>query len=286
MYSAKKKGRNNFQFYSEEMDAQAHELLLLENDLRRALENEQLVLHYQPQVDLSSGQIIGLEALVRWQHPDKGQIPPNDFIPLAEETGLIVPIGTWVLRTACAFAQTLREAGIPPLRMSVNISMRQFKAQDFPGLVSQVLRETGLEPQCLGLEITESIAMENASETISRLVALKKRGGRLAIDDFGKGHSSLSHLKHLPITTLKIDKGFVMDILTDQYDFAIVEAIQGLAKSLDLEVVAEGIETEEQKQLLCRLGCTFGQGFLFSRPLPPEDILSLCRLEKPSVDLF
>lgn len=286
MYAAKNRGRNNFQFYSQEMDARAHELLLLENDLRQALASEQLVLHYQPQVDLSSGRIIGLEALVRWQHPDKGMIPPGDFIPLAEETGLIVAIGTWVIRTACAYARTLREAGIPPLRMSVNVSMHQFKAQEFPALVSQVLSETGLEPQWLELEITESIAMENASETISRLATLKKMGVCLAIDDFGKGHSSLSHLKHLPITTLKIDKGFVGDILTDQYDFAIVEVIQALGKSLNLDVVAEGVETLEQKQLLCRLGCKVGQGFLFSRPLPADDLLSLCRLENQFKDLF
>ena len=286
MYAAKKRGRNNFQFYSREMDARAHELLLLENDLRRALDNEQLFLHYQPQVDLTSGQVMGLEALVRWQHPDKGMISPADFVPLAEETGLIVPIGTWVLRTACAYARTLREAGIAPFRMSVNISMHQFKAHEFPALVSQVLSETSLEPKWLELEITESIAMENAAETISRLTTLKKMGVCLAIDDFGKGHSSLSHLKHLPITTLKIDKGFVRDILTDQYDFAIVEAIQALAKSLDLHVVAEGVETQEQNHLLRRLGLKSGQGFLFSRPLPPDDILSLCQLEKPFKDLF
>jgi diguanylate cyclase (GGDEF)-like protein/PAS domain S-box-containing protein len=286
MYAAKKKGRNNFQFYNKEMDARAQELLLLGNDLRRALEKEQLVLHYQPKVNLSSGQIVGLEALVRWQHPDKGMVPPSDFIPLAEDTGLIVPIGKWILRTACDFAQTLQDAGIPPLRVSVNISMHQFKELNFLESVFQVLNETGLNPQWLELEITESIAMENARETIPRLASLNKMGVWLAIDDFGKGHSSLSRLKHLPITTLKIDKGFVGDILTDQYDFAIVEAVLALSKSLDLEVVAEGIETQEQKQLLCQLGCSFGQGFLFSRPLPPDDLLSLCRLEKPFADLF
>lgn len=281
MYDAKRKGRNNFRFYSPEMDAHAHELLALENDLRQALENEQLVLHYQPQVDLSSGQIIGLEALVRWQHPDKGIIPPGDFIPLAEETGLIIPIGEWVLRTACTYARKLQDAGPHPLRMSVNISMQQFKAPDFPALVSQLLNEAGLEPRWLELEITESIAMENASETISRLDTLRKMGVLLAIDDFGTGYSSLNHLKHLPITTLKIDKSFVGDILADQYDFAIVKAIQALAKSLDIEVIAEGIETQEQKELLVQLGYTLGQGYLFSQPLPPDALLSLCRLEKP-----
>lgn len=286
MYAAKKRGRNNFQFYSPEMDARAHELLLLENDLRLALEKGQLVLHYQPQVDLVSGRIVGLEALVRWLHPTKGMIPPGDFIPLAEESGLIVPIGTWVLRMACAYAQALRKEGISPLRMSVNISMHQFKAQDFPELVVGILDESGLESHWLELEVTESIAMENAQETISHLAILKEAGVRVAIDDFGKGHSSLSHLKHLPITTLKIDRGFVTDILTNQYDFAIVEAIQALAKSLDLDVLVEGIETLEQKQLLCRLGCTLGQGYLFSHPLPPEDLIPLCRLQNPFAHLL
>ena len=286
MYAAKDMGRNNFQFYSKEMDSRAHELLLLENDLRQALSDEQFLLHYQPQLDLNSGRIIGLEALVRWQHPGKGLIPPDDFIPLAEETGLIVPIGTWVLRTACTFALKLQEQGIPPLRMSVNLSMPQFKAQDLPALVSQILDETGLEPQWLELEITENIAMENARETISRLTALRKMGVSLAIDDFGKGHSSLSHLKHIPTTTLKIDRGFVNDILTDKYDLAIVEAILTLTKTLEIEVIAEGIETQEQKQLLCRLGCKLGQGFLFSHPLPSEEILALCSLERPFEDLF
>jgi diguanylate cyclase (GGDEF)-like protein/PAS domain S-box-containing protein len=286
MYAVKKMGRNNFQFYSQEMDIRAHELLLLENDLRQALDTEQLVLHYQPQVDLSSGQIIGLEALVRWQHPDKGLVPPNDFIPLAEETGLIIPIGAWVLRTACSYARTLQEAGTPQLRMSVNISMRQFKAPNFPALVFQILNETGLEPQWLELEITESIAMEDIDETISQLTTLREKGVGVAIDDFGTGHSSLSHLKRIPITTLKIDRAFVRDVLTDPYDLAIIEAIQTLAKTLKLEVVAEGIETREQKQLLFRLGCTLGQGFLFSSPLPPDDILSLCQLEKPFKNLL
>lgn len=286
MYAAKDRGRNNFQFYSPEMDSQAHELLLLENDLRQALEQEQLVLHYQPQVDLTLGRIVGLEALVRWNHPDRGMVSPGNFIPLAEETGLILTIGTWILRTACAYARRLQDLGGAPLRMSVNISMLQLRAQGFTELVSRTLKETGLKPEWLELEITESAAMENASETIARLATLKKMGVRVSIDDFGTGHSSLSHVKYLSITGLKIDKNFVADIQTDRYDLAIVEAIQTLAKSLNLEVVAEGIETQEQKQLLCQLGCTLGQGFLFSHPLPPDEILSLCQLEHPFDELF
>lgn len=286
MYVAKETGRNNFQFYSQGMDVRAHELFLLENDLRQALSKNQLVLHYQPQFDLNSGRIIGLEALVRWQHPDKGLIPPNDFIPLAEETGLIVPIGTWALHTACSFARTLQEAGIPPVRMSVNISMHQFRSQEFSALVFQTLNETGLEPKWLELEVTESIAMENARQIIPLLTTLKGMGVSLAIDDFGKGHSSLSLLKHIPVTTLKIDRGFVSDILTDQFDLAIIEAILTISKTLGLEVIAEGIETQEQKHLLRQLGCKLGQGFLFSLPLPPEETLALCRLERPFKDLF
>lgn len=281
MHSAKDKGRNNYQFYSSEMDDRAHELLLLENDLRRALENDQLLLHYQPQLDLSSKQIIGLEALVRWRHPDKGMISPADFIPLAEDTGLIIPIGEWILRKACAQSRALQEAGVPPLRMCVNISMRQFKAPGFPELVALILRETGIDSKLLELEITESIAMENVSETISRLTILKDMGVRLAIDDFGTGYSSLSYLKCLPITTIKIDKAFVDDILTDEYDSALVKAIQAVAQSLSLEVVVEGVETKEQMQVLCKLECKLMQGFLFSRPLPADDVLTLCLADNP-----
>ena len=274
MYAAKKR-RNDYQFYSPEMDARAHELLLLENDLRRAVEREELVLHYQPQIDLTTGNLIGLEALLRWQHPEKGLLPPGEFIPLAEDSGLILPIGAWVLRTACAQVQTFIDAGLQPFKMCVNISVHQFKKFDFPEFVINTLKDTGLEPCCLELEITESIAMENADETVSHLSTLRERGVRVAIDDFGIGHSSLSRLKHLPITTLKIDKGFVADVLTNQYDFAIIEAILALAKSLNLSIVAEGIETKEQQQVLSRLGCHTGQGYYFCRPQPWEELLSV-----------
>lgn len=275
MFAAKEQGRNNFLFYSAEMDAQAHEYLMLENDLRQALEREQFVMHYQPQIELTTGQIIGLEALIRWQHPEKGLLTPGGFIPIAETSGLMASIGAWALRTACAYAQKLVSNGRAPLRMSINISPLQFKAANFTELVSKILAETGFDPQCLELEITEGIAMEHTEETISRLSALREMGVKLAIDDFGKGYSSLSYLKHLPVTTLKIDMAFVRGILTNQYDSAIIEAILTLAKSLDMDVIAEGIENEEQRQALRSLGCELGQGYLFSHPIPPEELNKL-----------
>jgi diguanylate cyclase (GGDEF)-like protein/PAS domain S-box-containing protein len=277
MYAAKHK-RNAYQFYSSEMDARAHELLLLENDLRQAIVNKELVLYYQPQIDLSTGQLFGMEALLRWQHPERGLVPPDEFIPFAEDSGLIVPIGTWVLQTACKQARTFLEAGIPPFRMCVNISMQQFKKPDFPELVLRTLEETGFAAEFLELEVTESIAMENAEETISHLSRLRQKGVRVAIDDFGTGYSSLSHLKHLPIDTLKIDKEFVAEVMTDPYDFSIVEAILSLASSLNLDVVAEGIETKEQNQTLSRLGCQIGQGYFFCRPLPIDELIPLCNV--------
>ncbi len=277
MAAAKKKGRNNFQFYSQEMDARAHDLLLLENDLRRALTDNQFILYYQPQFDLTSGRIRALEALVRWRHPQRGIVRPDEFIPIAEENGIIVPLGQWILKTACTFTRRLQQRCDPDLRICVNISMHQFKTRDFPAVVSQVLRETGLKPGSLELEITESLAMENAAETIERLNALKKMGVLLAIDDFGKGYSSLSHLKHLPIDTLKIDRGFISAIHEDRYDLAITETILALAEKLDLDVVAEGIETEQQKQLLTQIGCKTGQGFLFSRPVAEVEMLALLK---------
>lgn len=279
MHEGKKISRNSYQFFSSEMDVRANNLLQLENDLRVAIEENHLVLHYQPQVDLATGRLLSMEALVRWQHPQKGLIPPNDFIPMAENSGLILPIGAWVLQEACQQAKSLLLAGVQPFRMCVNISMPQFKAPGFLEHVTRTLKDAELAPQWLELEITESIAMENAEETISRLKILRELGIRVAIDDFGTGHSSLSYLKHLPITTLKIDKAFVDDILTDQYDVVIIEAILAMAKSLGLDVVAEGIETEEQKQILCKLGCAAGQGYLFSRPLPSNKLLKLFAVE-------
>lgn len=276
MYAAKKRGRNSYQFYSPQMDARAHELLLLDNDLRQALDKEQLLLHYQPQIDLITGKLLGFEALIRWQHPEKGLIPPSDFIPLAEESGQIIPIGNWILQTACQQARNFLDAGFEPFQMCVNISMIQFYAPDFPELVIETLQQTGLDASALELEITESVAMENPQETITRLQQLHELGIRVAIDDFGTGHSSLSYLKHLPISTLKIDRGFVADVLNDPYDLAIIEAILALAASLQLDVVAEGIETTAQQHQLAMLGCRTAQGYLFCRPQPSEALLEIC----------
>ncbi|SDP66389.1 sensor domain-containing protein [Desulforhopalus singaporensis] len=276
MYEAKKCGRNTFRFYSREMDIRAHEFLLLENDLRQALENDEFILHYQPKLELSSGRVFGVEALLRWHHPEKGLIAPGDFIPLLEESGLIVPVGKKVLQSACAYAKSLQEAGIPPLQMSVNISMSQFKDPGFLTLVTEILQKTSLDPRLLELEITESVAMENVGETISRLKSLRQMGVCLAIDDFGKGFSSLNHLKHLPITTLKIDKGFVQDVHKDTRDLAIIEAILFVAQKIDCGVIAEGIETKEQLRLLCQAGCTKGQGYFFSKPLAEKEFAAYC----------
>ncbi len=273
MYAAKKE-RNSYKFYLPEMNARAEELLNLENDLRQAIKKEELQLHYQPQVDMASGQLIGLEAMVRWQHPTRGLLQAEEFVPLAEESGLILTIGAWILRRAC---NQLRTLGLKPgdrFRMCVNISMQQFRQLDFTDQVVTILRETGVDPRLIELEITESIAMENAEETVNQLIRLRELGFRIAIDDFGTGYSSLNCLKHLPINTLKIDKEFVADILTDQYDFVIIEAILSLARTLDIDVVAEGIEKEEQKLLLSRLGCRLGQGYLFSEPRICEEAVA------------
>ncbi|PLX84014.1 MAG: hypothetical protein C0617_09310 [Desulfuromonas sp.] len=268
MYQAKDQGRDNFKFYSPDMNARSQELLLLEGDLRRALEQEQFELYYQPQVDLETGRIVGMEALLRWHHPERGMVSPADFIPLAEETGLIVPIGQWVLQRACTQNRAWQKGGNPPLRMAVNISGRQFKKPGFVALVDRVLEETGLDPRWLELEITESIVMKDVAATIGTLNDLKGRGVHLAIDDFGTGYSSLSYLKRFPISKLKIDRSFVRDITTDPDDAAIAASVIALAQSMNLEVVAEGVETEEQKRFLQERGCAMAQGFLFSRPLP------------------
>jgi diguanylate cyclase (GGDEF)-like protein/PAS domain S-box-containing protein len=272
MYRAKETGRNGYQFYRPEMNTRTRERLLLENGLRQAVEKQQLVLYYQPKVDLSSGQLTGVEALLRWRHPELGMVSPVDFIPLAEETGLIVPIGEWVLRTACDQAQSWQKSGLPPLRVAVNISGRQFRQTDFVNMVEEVLAQTGLDPRWLELEITESVVMENVEETILTLTALKARGLQLAIDDFGTGYSSLSYLKRFPITSLKIDRSFIHEVGTDPNDAAIASSVIALAQAMSLEVVAEGIETDAQLRFLVARGCTEGQGYLFSRPLPPAEL--------------
>ena len=275
MYRAKDQGRNKFQFYSAEMSAKALEKFMLENSLRHALEREQFLLYYQPQVDLSTGRIGGVEALLRWRHPDLGLIPPGQFIPVAEETGLMKSIDEWVLRAACAQARAWQSAGVPPVSMTVNLSGRTLSEPGLADTVGQVLRATGLAPRFLELEITENVIMQNAQATVEMLAALNRMGVRLAIDDFGTGYSSLSYLKRFPIDTLKIDQSFVRDITTDSNDASIVTAIIAMGHGLGLKVIAEGVESQGQLGFLRHQGCDGIQGFLFSRPLPAAEVARL-----------
>lgn len=273
MYRAKEQGRNNYQLYASVMNVSAFKQLLMENSLRRALEKEEFVVYYQPQIDLNTQKIIGAEALVRWQHPDLGLVFPTEFIGLAEETGLIVPIGEWVVRKVCTQSKKWQDAGYEKVCISVNLSARQFQQKNLVGTISRIFQETGLDPQYLGLEITESIAMKNADFTISALNELKKMGVHLSLDDFGTGYSSLSYLKRFPLETLKIDRSFVRDITTDPNDAAIVTAVVALAHSLKLSVVAEGVETEGQLTFLKSHQCDHVQGYIYSHPLSEENFL-------------
>lgn len=275
MYRAKEQGGSVYQFYTSSMNERVLERILLENNLRQALGKNELVVYYQPLIDGRTGRTAGVEALVRWQHPERGLVPPMDFIPLAEETGLIVPIGEWVLKTACAQNKAWQDAGYPPVVVSVNLSGRQFRQPDFIGRVSQVLAETGLESSYLELELTESIALEDVDYTIAILKELRGMGINIAIDDFGTGYSSLSYLKRFPITTLKVDRIFVQDATRDAQDAAIISAIIVLAHNLNLKVIAEGVETAEQWSFLRERCCNMMQGFLFSRPLPASQVIAM-----------
>ncbi|MCF6178197.1 MAG: EAL domain-containing protein [Geopsychrobacter sp.] len=272
MYHAKSEGKDNYQFYTSHMNARAHEMLLLERDLRRALEEGQLCLYYQPQVELETGNLMGVEALLRWNHPKQGLVPPNDFIPLAEETGLIVPIGEWVLREACRQQVAWQKDGFPALRMAVNISGRQLRERDFIETVDLILTETGITPADLELEITESIIMRDVKSTIMDLTDLRMRGIRLSIDDFGTGYSSLSYLNRFPVDQLKIDHSFVFRLVDESEPVMIVDAIIALGRSMNLEVIAEGIESQGQIEILAKRGCQLGQGYLFSRPIPEAEL--------------
>jgi diguanylate cyclase (GGDEF)-like protein len=272
LYRAKEQGRNNYQLYTPAMNARAFERLAMENSLRKALERQQFLLHYQPQVDTEHGRIVGTEALVRWQHPDLGIVYPAEFITLAEETGLIVPLGEWVLRAACAQTQAWHKAGYPNLTVAVNLSARQFQHQGLMDTIARVLKETELDPRTLELEITESIAMQNADFTNVILRHLKDMGVRIAMDDFGTGYSSLSYLRKFPIDTLKIDQSFVRDLTSDPNDAAIANAIIVLAHSLKLKVVAEGVETPEQETFLKTHQCDKLQGYLYNRPLSATEL--------------
>jgi diguanylate cyclase (GGDEF)-like protein len=269
MYRAKKTN-SGFQFFEAAMEHSISKHVRLENDLRKAIERNELAVHYQPQARLDSGDIIGVEALVRWNHPTLGLVSPVEFIPLAEETGLIISVGEWVLRTACAQLKTWLDAGLPPLRMAVNLSVKQLLQKDFAGTVEQVLADTGLPPQLLELEITESTLMEHAQDTLEALHRLRSIGVRSTIDDFGTGYSSLSYLKRFPVDIIKIDRSFVHDVPRDADDAAIVTAIIALAHSLRLEVVAEGVETEEQLRFLHDKSCDMLQGFYLGKPVSAE----------------
>ncbi len=275
MYKAKEAGKNNFQFYTEGMNATAVNFLLLENDLRRAIEHEQLTLYYQPQMDLQTGSLTGVEALVRWVHPERGLVSPANFIPLAEETGLIVPLGDWVLREACRQQKQWIQTGKYVGKVAVNLSPRQFRQKNFPDKVAQILLETELPAKYLELEITEGSAMEHAGETINQLNQLNQMGLSLAIDDFGTGYSSLAYLKRFPIQKLKIDQSFIHDIHVDQNDAAIAQSIIGLAHNMMLNVVAEGVENEQQADWLRQRGCDQAQGYLYSKPMAAKKLEEL-----------
>lgn len=264
---AKNQGGSNYQFYTAGGTTRALKQLVLESNLRGALDRNEFVVHYQPQVDTRSFQLVGMEALVRWQHPSLGLLYPKDFISLAEDSGLIIQLGDWILRAACAQNMLWQDAGLAPMRLSVNFSARQFQQPTFISSVAEILKETNLDPRWLELELTESSVMKDPEQAIEKLHELKIMGIKVAIDDFGTGYSSLNYLKRFPIDTLKIDRSFVSDICKDPHDTAIVRAIITLGHALDLTVVAEGVETPEQLQYLSSLDCDVVQGFLFSKSL-------------------
>ncbi len=277
MHRAKQRGGNHFQAYSQDMNARAVESLSLQNYLRHAIEHNELCLNFQPEVETRTGRVIGAEVLLRWKHPERGVIMPSEFIPLAEETGLVVDIGEWTLRAACTQCKTWSNAGLAKLPMAVNISARQFHQQDLPGLVKRVLAEAGIDPPLLELEITEGAAMQDAEHTRAILKQLKDIGVRLSIDDFGTGFSSLSYLRRFPIDHLKIDQSFIRNLTSDEHDAAITRAIIGLAHSLKLTVIAEGVETEAQLSHLRQENCDLVQGYLLYHPLSASALEAILR---------
>lgn len=277
MYRAKEYGRNNFQFYVADMNVKARERLMLESSLRRALDRKEFMLYYQPRVDLLSGRVIGAEALLRWRHPEMGLVPPSEFIPILDETGMIIPVGDWALREACRQNRDWQDMGLPPIRVAVNLSVRQFIQKDLADTIISALDAAGLSAEHLELEITEDLFLEHNQTNIITLARLKSMGIHISIDDFGTGYSSLSYLKRLPIDTLKIDQSFVRDIGTDPDNKAIASAIIAMASSLRLNVLAEGVETDEQLAFLRAQGCNEIQGFCFSHPLPAQEFEQLLR---------
>ncbi len=279
MYRAKEMGSNNFQFYTREMNASVEEKLVLLEGLRNALDENQFSLVYQPKVDLRSGRIFGVEALIRWHHPEHGEVSPLRFIGLAEESGLIVAIGEWVLQSACRQNMAWRAAGLAPISMSVNVSPRQFEEKRLVERVAQALGDSALPADALELEVTESLIMRDLAASVGKMRVLKAMGVALSIDDFGTGYSSLSALKSFPISRLKIDKSFVSELADNPDDQAIAMAVISLGHKLNLRVIAEGVETEQQCRFLRENDCDEMQGYLFSRPLPPDQVAAMLRAQ-------
>jgi diguanylate cyclase (GGDEF)-like protein len=277
MYQAKAEGKNNFQFYSDKLNANSLERLTLESSLRHALERNEFRLHYQAKRDIVSGKITGMEALLRWEHPDLGTVAPMQFIPVAEETGLIIPIGKWVLRTVCLQSIAWQKLGLPPLSIAVNLTARQFRDEQLLTDVTSILKETGMDPRLLEIELTESLLIHDVENTLRILTGLKAFGIRIAVDDFGSGYSSLALLQRFPLDTIKIDRSFMRDIVGTTEDTGLADAIIAMGKSLSLTVVAQGVETKEQADHLRLHACDELQGFYFKRPLPVDEFTQLLR---------
>ena len=270
MYEAKSSGRNGHRYYRKSMNLRSVERLDLENELQNAIRTNAFEVYYQPKVNLDSARIVGVEALLRWQHPERGWIPPAQFIPIAEETGLVMELGNWVVQQACQQVKAWQRKGINDISVAINVSSRQFCRDDLLDSVLRMVWDSGIRPENLELEITESMLMRDVDETRATLHAFKEAGLRISVDDFGTGYSSLNYLKQFPIDSLKIDRSFVQDLHRDRDDAAICAAILAMAKELDLSVVAEGVESEEQLEFLRRHRCDLVQGFLFGKPVPPE----------------
>ena len=281
MYRAKREGRNTYRFFTQEMQDRSIRQLELVNAMRHALERQQFSLHFQPQVALADGAVIGAEALLRWRHPELGNISPDEFIPLAEESGLILPIGEWVMRSALQQLKEWQRAGYPQLRMAVNLSAVQFRHRDLAALVARVLVGVAVAPEFLELELTESVAMHDPQGAISIMEDLHQLGVRMSIDDFGTGYSSLSYLKKFKVSKLKIDRSFVRDIHTDPEDRAIVSAVIGMAQQLGMSTIAEGVETAEQLAFLRAQGCCEVQGYFFAKPMPAAEFVAFLSAGMP-----
>jgi len=281
MYQAKENGRQHYQFFAPAMNVRAVERQSIEESLRRALEQREFTLHYQPKINLQTGAIVGAEALIRWTDPVRGSVSPAQFIPVAEDSGLILPIGNWVLREACRQARAWRDAGLPAATMAVNVSAIEFRNETFLQGVFAILSETGMDPRCLELELTESVLMARAESTAAILRALREKGIRVAVDDFGTGYSSLSYLRKFPVDALKIDQSFVRQISKSNDDATIVTAVIAMARSLKLRVIAEGVETLKELEFLRARHCDEAQGYYFSRPVSAAQYAMLLRTGIP-----